>query len=174
MKNDPVDCESIGSDDFFDRTEKIDGPEIRAFKPTLQELIKLVKIHINEFVEIRYEAFITGQESSREEREEEDALWTRLDKIRRVIRPSDFKRAAEIACIQLGREYDSRIWEAFLHGDEALRHAAAIEIQDGRFNYDDGFSEDLSGRIAKNRRRPQYLPPEVEERLARPILDLLH
>jgi hypothetical protein len=47
MKNDPGDCESIGSDDFFDRTEKIDGPEVRAFKPTLQELIKLVKIHIN-------------------------------------------------------------------------------------------------------------------------------
>jgi hypothetical protein len=171
MKHGPKEEEYTGTDDFYDRTEKVDGPEVYGFKPTLQELVQLVKIHISEFVEIRFEAFVTGQEDSRAE---EDALWTRLDKIRRVIRPGDFKRTAEVACIQLGGEYDSRMWEAFLKGDEALRRAAALEIQKRRFNYDDGFSQDLSERIAKNRRRPQHLPPEVLQRLGQPIPDLIH
>jgi hypothetical protein len=125
MKNEPDDFEYTGTDDFYTRTEKIDSPEVQGFMSTLQELIQLVKFHINEFVEMRWYALTNGWESPVVV---EDAIWVRLDKIRRVLRDDDFKRTVELACIQFGLEVDVVIWKAFLHGDEALQWDTALEI----------------------------------------------
>src|ERR1700680_3096422 len=109
MKNQLCAFKKLVEDDFYDRTERIDGPEVQEFTPTLQELIQLVKFHINEFIEMRWYAFTNGWEISEAV---DDAIWSRLDKIRRVLREDDFKHTIELACIQFGLEVDVTIWEA--------------------------------------------------------------
>jgi hypothetical protein len=88
-------------------------------------LIQLVKFHTDGFVELYWSAFFDGQEASKAEA---DAIWTRLENIRSLIRPDEFTRTVEGACVQFDMEFDARIWTVFVHGDYQLRRTAALEI----------------------------------------------
>jgi hypothetical protein len=169
MKNLLDGVEILVQEDFDRRTERIGGPEVQGFSPTLQELIQLVKLHIKEFVEMRWYAFTAGRGSSAVV---EEAIWVRLDKIRRVLRDDDFKNAVKIACMEFGFELDARIWNAFVYGDEDLLRDTALEMQRvGRVS-SVGFSELLGKRIFEAVREEQHeVPREVLRRIARPILD---
>ena len=112
MKNDPEDFKGQYLRQFYERTEKTDGPEVQGFTPTLEELIQIVHFHVREYVEMQFEAFIGRQQSSEVE---ENAIWTRLHKIRRVIRPDDFRRTVDLACIRFSMEVDASLWTVFVH-----------------------------------------------------------
>jgi len=150
--------------DFFCRTEQIDGPEIEGFAPTLQELMQLVKFHIHEFLEFHGDGFGMDKKIPNGN---EDAIWSRLYKIRRLMREDDFKYAVEVACIQFGEEVDIHVWWAFLHGDEALRRDTALEIQKTWLANSSGFSERLIKRITEAAKGHELnLPSEVQRRMA--------
>ena len=65
MKNDLDDFEDPYLRCFYERTEKTDGPELQGFSPTLQELIQIILFHVQEYIELRWDAFLTGLEDSK-------------------------------------------------------------------------------------------------------------
>jgi hypothetical protein len=167
MKNESGDFEYQRYADYERRTEIIDGPEIQGHVPTFQELIELIKFHVNGFVEMRWYAFTSGLESSLAV---EDAIWVRLNKIRRVLKDHDFKYTVELVCIQFGLLMDVVIWKAFVYGDEALRQDTALEIQKMGRTCSSEFSETLRTRIADAARGQKLeVPPEVLQRMAESI-----
>ena len=147
-------------DDFYERSERVDGRELPGFVPTLEELVQIVKYHIQDFLEMHWGAFVTSEPFS--EVEVEDAIWCRLDKVRRVMSEDDFRRTVEVSCIQFGLEVDANLWEIFLHGDEAQRRAVAHWMKinrDSKVRFDWG---ELAGRIRKTgSTQREEIPPEV-------------
>jgi hypothetical protein len=154
-------------DDYFSRTERIDGPEIEGFAPTIRELMQLVRFHIRDFIEIHWLAFVRGEEISKRV---EDGIWSRLDKLRTLSREDDFKYAVELACWQFSDEVDANIWEVFLYGEEALRRDTALELCQKRRANSNRLSDELKKRIAEaSQGQTQEIPPEVLLRMARSI-----
>jgi hypothetical protein len=153
---------------FLHRSERIDGPEVRRFAPTFQELTQIIKFHIRALLEMHFEAFTTGLGLFKVD---EHAIWVRLDKIRKVMRETDFRIAVEIECIQFGMESDAILWEAFVYGDAELRRATKLEFQQSRLEPKREFSGQLLKRIDKvSCEQKLEVPPEILRRMAHPVL----
>lgn len=143
----------------------VEGTQVTGFVSTLGELVQLVKFWVQESLDMYWDAFLHGGSFSQVE---EEAIWTRLDKIRQAIGRDEFLRAVELACTQFGLEVDARLWEIFLHSDEALRRAVALEMTLERETEEAVGSENLTARIQQmaSMQRTE-IPREVSRRLVR-------
>jgi hypothetical protein len=83
------------------------------------------------------------------------------------VREEDFELTIELACTQIGLEVDARMWDVFVYGDEDLRRATAVEIQQNRNKGKLVFSEELSRRIDQLwQGQLTEVPKEVLQRMA--------
>jgi hypothetical protein len=151
--------------DFLNRRLRINGPEIGKVALTLGELAQIIETYIRRLLEMHFEAFATG---SAVYTLEEHAIWERLDKLRKIMMKKDFRHAVKVECIGFGWDSDPLLWRAFISGDEELRRATKLEVQQMQLDPKHEFREAISRNL--DAVSFEQLPPEILKRMERPVL----
>ena len=141
--------------------KKLMVPSCKASRLHSRSSIQIILFHVQEYVQLRWDAFFTGLEE--DSKAEEDAIWTRLDKIRRVIRPDDFETHGRSCLHSVRMEVDASLWNVFVHGDETIRRNVANAAGQERYEIAGALSKEHFAKIHSG--EEEFAPPDVRERM---------
>jgi hypothetical protein len=130
---------------YVDEVNGSGATEVSGFVPTRFELIQLAEYWERYALEIEWFWFITGVVSSAETGQTAFAR-SRVNRIWDLIGKEEVQQAIDRAYAEFGKDQEPRLWDIFLHGDEAARRAVPeetwrqVEEEDSRRQAEPGLS----------------------------------
>jgi len=111
---------------YVDEVNGNSAAEVSGFVPTRHELIQLVEYWERKALEIEWFWFVSGQVGSSDTRQQAFARC-RINRIWDLLEKEEIQQAIDRVYAEVGKDVDPRLWDVFLHGDEAQRRAVQEE-----------------------------------------------
>jgi hypothetical protein len=123
-------CMPIGDEScvigYVDEVNGNSAAEVSGFVPTRHELIQLVEYWERKALETEFWWFLYGQVGSSETRLRAFAR-RRVNRIWDLLGEEEVQQAIDRVYAEVGKDVDPKLWDVFLHGDEAQRRAVQEE-----------------------------------------------